>query len=190
MRLPLTSTAMAAGVPARDRRRRAGRDAQARRHAQLRRGGRAADDGLPRHHDVRHGASGGAAILHAAGVHGPARQPQDRGRPGRVLGGLQGRPHLHLQAAPGRQVPRRLRLHGRGHQGHLRAHHQPGRGRDLLAQGAAPGHQGDRDARPLHGRVQARPGEHVDGCCTSPRPSTASTAPRSSSRTRSIPRPR
>ena len=39
----------------------------------------------------------------------------------------------------------------------------PPDGRDLLAQGAAPGHQVDRDARPLHGRVQARPGEHVDG---------------------------
>ncbi len=28
-----------------------------------------------------------------------------------ILGGLQGRPHLHLQAKEGRQVPRRFRLH-------------------------------------------------------------------------------
>ena len=133
-----------------------------RRHAQLRRGGRAAEHGLPCNDHVRHGAPGGAAVLDAADVHGPARQDQDRGRPRRILGGLQGRPDLHLQAAPRRQVPRRLRLHGRRHQGHLRAHHQSGGGRGLRPQGAAPGHQADRDARPLHGRVQARPGEHVD----------------------------
>ena len=35
------------------------------------------------------------------------RRHEPRARAGRVVGGEQGRPHLDLQAAPGRQVPRR-----------------------------------------------------------------------------------
>ena len=162
MRLTLASTAHGSRVAPRNGQRPAGRDAQARRHPQLRGGGRAAQHRLPRHHHVRDGAPGGAAILDAAGVRRADGQAPDRGRPCRILGGVEGRPHLHLQAAQGRQVPRRLRLHLRRHQGHLRAHHQSGGGGDLRAQGAASGHQADRHARPAHGRLQAGPGEHVD----------------------------
>src|SRR5262249_34564527 len=38
------------------------------------------------------------------------------------------------------KFPRRLRLHVRGCQGHLRAHHQPSGGCGLRTQGPAPGH--------------------------------------------------
>ena len=40
-----------------------------------------------------------------------ANYPEDHGRPRRILDGGAGRPHLHLQAAQGRQVPRRLGVH-------------------------------------------------------------------------------
>jgi ABC-type transport system substrate-binding protein len=39
----------------------------------------------------------------------------------------------------------------------------PSSWRDLGAQGAAPGHQGDRDARSPYGRLQDGAREHVDG---------------------------
>ena len=45
-----------------------GRDAQARRHPELRRGGRAAELRLPRQHDVRHASTRRAALLDAAEV--------------------------------------------------------------------------------------------------------------------------
>jgi hypothetical protein len=41
----------------------------------------------------RHSASRGTAIFDAVGLRWPARQDQDRGGPGAVLGSRQGRPH-------------------------------------------------------------------------------------------------
>ena len=59
----------------------------------------------------------------------------------------------------GRQVPRRLAAHVRGHQGQLRSHHQPAAGRGVDPQGLLRGPR-RRDARSDHGRLQA---EEPDG---------------------------
>ena len=66
---------------------------------------------------------------------------------------------LHLQAAQRRQIPRRLAADVGGHQGQLRPHHQPARGRGLDPQGLLRGSD-RRDARPDHSRLQA---EEPDG---------------------------
>ncbi len=57
-----------------------------------------------------HQRRGGRQLLPTADPAGPERCDQDRGRPGREVGRQQGRPDLHLQAAPRRQV--RLRQSG------------------------------------------------------------------------------
>ena len=49
---------------------------------------------------------------------------QDHRRPRQELDHRAGRPHLHLQPARGRQIPRRLAADLGRHQGHLRAHRQ------------------------------------------------------------------
>ena len=117
------------------RRRRGDRaSSQEGRHAQLRRGGRAAELRLPRQHDVRAGPSDRAALLAARQVR---RQgiPQGDPRSGGELDGCARQHDLHLQAPQRRQVPRRLAADLRGHQGQLRSHHQPARGRGVDPQG-------------------------------------------------------
>ena len=119
--------------------------------------------GLPRHHHVRHGAPGGAAVLDAAEVHGPARQ-SSRSRATS--------PKSWEVSKDGLTYTFKLRRGVKFHDGSdftsedIKATYErivnPMAGVISVAQGPAPGHQADRDARPLHGRVQARPGEHVD----------------------------
>ena len=75
--------------------------------------------------------------------------PEGRSRPGRELDGGAGRHDLHLQDPLGRQVPRRLAAHLRGHQGQLRSHHQPaGRAWSRSARPTTPTSPSRRRTRP------------------------------------------
>ena len=69
--------------------------------------------------------------------HRPERD-QARRRPGRELDRLQGRAHLHVQAPPGRQVPRRERDDVEGRQGVLRQDHLPAAGSRVEPEGPVP----------------------------------------------------
>ena len=141
------------------RRRRGDRaSSQERRHAQLRRRGRAAELRLPRQHDVRAGASDRAALFAARQIR---RQgiPEGDSRSGGKLDRCPRQDVLHLQASQRRQVPRRLAADVCGRQGKLRPHHQPARGRGVDPQGLLRGSH-RRDARSDHGRLQA---EEPDG---------------------------
>jgi hypothetical protein len=96
---------------------------------------------------------------HPAGLrrpHGDQRRPPTRARPGHRLHGVARRPHLHLHAARGRQVPQRSCLHGRRRRVLVRAHRRRG---DGLAAGQPlrPGRLGRSDRRP-HRTVHAAAG--------------------------------
>ena len=87
----------------------AGADAQSRRHAHVRGQRRAAQLRLPR-------ADSSFAFIHPVRPHystllkfDTANYPDDQGRPRRIVDRRARRPHLHVQAAQGRQVPRRHR---------------------------------------------------------------------------------
>ena len=80
---------------------------------------------------------------------------QARRRPGRELDRLQGRPHLHVQAPPGRQVPRRGRDDVDGRQGVLRQDRLPAGRRRVEPEGPVPLGGGGRGAGPLHRALPA-----------------------------------
>ena len=73
-----------------------------------------------------------------------------------------GRPHLHVQAPAQRQVSRRHADDLGGRQGDLRAAAQAAAGRAVDTRGNVQGHHRDRNARSVHGRVQAFAHECVD----------------------------
>ena len=100
------------------------RDAQARRHPQLRHHRRDLELRLPWLADLRAAASDHPVLLAARQVR-RHRELADHRRPRQELDHLARRPHLHLQAARGRQIPRRLAADLGRRQGHLRAHRQP-----------------------------------------------------------------
>ena len=131
-----------------------GADAEEGRHPQFRRRRQPAELRLPRGDDVRGRAPRGPALF-AAAQDRRGELSQRRGRPRRELDGERRRARLHVQAAQGRQVPRRLAADLGGRQGDLRAHHPPAGRRHLGAQVLLRGLRGYRDAR-RHDRRSSR----------------------------------
>ena len=131
-------------------------DAEIGRHAHLR-----PDDGG---HRARPAARPGvlAQPALAADVQ-PARplRPRDEPHPraGRVVGGEQGRPHVDLQAAPGRQVSRRAGADVGGRQVHLRPARREVTGQGRLRHGGQDrAHRQVRDQVRDQGAVRRPPG--------------------------------
>ena len=73
--------------------------------------------------------------------------------PRRVLDGLARQAHLHVQAAPGREVPRRRRDDLEGREGVLRQDRLPAGRHRVEPEGAVQGGRGDRGADARHRRV-------------------------------------
>ena len=134
--------------------------------------------------DVRADPPVRALLQHAA----PGRpdrpdRHQARRRPGRELDHLQGRPHLHVQAPPGRQVPRRGRDDVRGRQGVLRQDHLPAGGRRIEPEGPVPRRWKWWRRRIPPPCASASSGRRARSCSPSRRPTTSSTRRTSSRRT-------
>ena len=120
----------------------------------------------------------------------------DSGQGGKIIGDLAKswddlarRPHLHLQAARGRQIPRRLAADVGRRQGDLRAHRQ--RRRRASSRCASRSMRGRRPAsrRRMRRRSCSSSKASTPRCSTIwRRPSIASSAPPSSRRIRSFPR--
>jgi len=132
----------------------AGADPALRRRAGVPGSFRAAFLRRPSRRDLRPDPSDRAVLQHAAARRSERQERHQAGALARrELDGLEGRQDLHLQAAPRRQVPRRLGDDLEGHQGVVRPHHLPAAGRRLEPQGAVRGRRVGRGGRPVHGGV-------------------------------------
>ena len=161
------------------------RQGQARRHPEA---GGARPSVHVRHlrvRDHRQRRRPGAHVRPARSTGSAGPQAAHRAEPGHQLDDLPRRDDVHLQAAEGRQVPRRDGLRRRGREGELRPGRVPAAEPDQLA---APAHQRDRGARSPHRRDEAlrAPGlVHLPGLARrglerhhqqgGPRPSTRAT---------------
>src|SRR3989442_400536 len=89
--------------------------------------------------DLRHAASGGAPLQHAAEGRSlrPDRYEVHR-RPRRILDRVERSAHVHVQAAPRREVPRWEPADVRRREGVLRSHHLPAAHRRLESSGRLP----------------------------------------------------
>ena len=74
-------------------------------HPEFCRRRRAPDARLPRGNHLRVRSSRASPLLDAAEMAGRRRHPENRRRSRHGMGGVEGRPRLHLQASPERQVP-------------------------------------------------------------------------------------
>ena len=194
MRRLMHVLALAGLATIRGRRRRGGpgigQGAQARWHSQLCRRRRAPQLRLSCQYHVRGHAPRQPALFHAAQVQRRLEGHAHRAGRRLVLVLQRRRTDLHLQAAAGREVPRWLAHDVGRREGHLRPHHQSAR--RASSPRAAPSTRTSRrwKRRTTTPSSSASRPRTPPRSTASPRPGTASTAQRSSRRTRDTPRPR
>ena len=116
---------------------------------------------LPRQRHLRDAAFRRAVLFDAAAVQ-PRQVPRHRGRSRAVLDGRARPQDLHLQAASGREIPRRHAAHLGRRQGDLRPAARPAGRRGVDPQGHLRRYRYDRDARPDHRHLQDEVGERRD----------------------------